>query len=32
MLDIYLGEDCWSKHTGEAAKNMVLLGRIDLEL
>lgn len=32
MLDIYLGEDGWSKRTGEAAKNMELLARIDLEL
>ncbi len=27
MLDIYLGEDGWSKRTGEAAKNMELLAR-----
>ena len=32
MLDIYLGEDGWSKHTGKAAKNMELLVKIDLEL
>lgn len=32
MLDIYLGEDGWSKRAGEAAKNMELLGKIDLEL
>ena len=32
MLDVCLGEDGWSKHTGEAAKNMELLARIDPEL
>lgn len=32
ILDVYLSEDGWSKWAGEAAKNMVLLGRIDLEL
>lgn len=32
MLDIYFGEDGWSKRAGEAAKNMELLARIDLEL
>lgn len=28
MLDAYLGEDGWSKHVGEAAKNMKLLAEI----
>ena len=30
MLDVYLGEDGWSKRAGEAAKNMELLAKIDL--
>jgi len=30
MLDVYLGEDGWSKRTGEAAKSMELLAKIDL--
>ena len=30
MLDVYLGEDRWSKRAGEAAKNMELLAKIDL--
>ena len=30
MLDVYLGEDGWSKRAGEAAKNMELLVKIDL--
>ena len=30
MLDVYLGEDGWSKCAGEAAKNMELLAKIDL--
>ena len=30
MLDVYLGEDGWSKRAGEAAKNMKLLAKIDL--
>ena len=30
MLDVYLGEAGWSKHAGEAAKNMELLAKIDL--
>lgn len=30
MLDIYLGEDGWSKRAGEAAKNMELLAKIEL--
>ena len=29
-LDVYLGEDGWSKRAGEAAKNMELLTKIDL--
>ena len=29
-LDVYLGEDGWSKCAGEAAKNMELLAKIDL--
>lgn len=29
ILDVYLGEDVWSKRAGEAAKSMVLLGKID---
>ena len=29
-LDVYLGEDSWSKRAGEAAKNMKLLAKIDL--
>lgn len=29
-LDVYLGEDGWSKRAGEAAKNMELLAKIDL--
>ena len=30
MLDVYLGEDGWSKRVGEAAKNMELMAKIDL--
>ena len=30
MLDVYLGEDGWSKRVGEAAKNMELVAKIDL--
>ena len=30
MLDVYLGEDSWSKRAGEAAKNMELVAKIDL--
>ena len=30
MLDVYLGEDGWSKRAGEAVKNMELLATIDL--
>ena len=30
MLDVYLGEDGWSKCAGEAAKNMELLAKIAL--
>ena len=30
MLDVYLGEDGWSKRAGEAAKNMELRAKIDL--
>ena len=30
MLDVYLGEDVWSKRAGEAAKNMELVAKIDL--
>ena len=30
MLDVYLGEEGWSKRAGEAAKNMELLAKIDL--
>ena len=29
-LDVYLGEDGWSKRAGEAPKNMELLAKIDL--
>ena len=29
-LDVYLGEDGWSKRAGEAAKNMELVAKIDL--
>ena len=29
-LDVYLGEDGWSKRAGEAAKNMELMIKIDL--
>ena len=29
-LDVYPGEDGWSKRAGEAAKNMELLAKIDL--
>lgn len=32
MLDVCLSEDGWSKRAGEAAKNMELLVKIDLEL
>lgn len=30
MLDVYLGEDGWSKRAGETPKNMELLAKIDL--
>ena len=30
MLDVYLGEDGWSKRAGEAAINMELMAKIDL--
>ena len=30
MLDVYLGEDEWSRRAGEAAKNMELVAKIDL--
>ena len=30
MLDVYLGEDGWSKRAGKAAKDMELLAKIDL--
>ena len=30
MLDVYLGEEGWSKRAGEAAKNMELLAKINL--
>jgi len=30
MLEVYLGEDGWSKRAAEAVKNMELLAKIDL--
>ena len=30
MLDVYFGEDGWSKRAGEAAINMELMAKIDL--
>ena len=30
MLDVYLGEDGWSKRAGETPKNMELLAKNDL--
>ena len=30
MLDVYLGEDGWSKRAGEAAINMELMAKIEL--
>lgn len=30
MLDVFLGEDGWTKRAGEAAKNMELMTKVDL--
>lgn len=30
MLDVFLGEDSWTKRAGEAAKNMELMAKVDL--